>query len=266
MNPEPRCRAAVIVRRRSRRTSRRRTRCQQKELINRTGALPARAPGAQGVGDVRAGNLNELLMCVRPCAVCPRRTRSRTACARSRAIHQRRARRPERGRLHLRQGRPIGAIPWRRDRPHRRPAAEARPAAAVPHRLLHVHEVVRELLRQGTGETVMMHVPYQGDGKIPSMRDYVVKQLKDVIPTLERISASFDIDRLRQYMRQSARPREDLVWVLQSAKNPVAHRRLLRRRLLHRAHLLRSAARPTRPSTTRAAREIEERVAAASAR
>jgi benzoyl-CoA reductase subunit B len=53
------------------------------------------------------------------------------------------------------------------------------------------------------------------------MRDYVVKQLKDVvIPTLERISGvKFDIDRLREYMRESAKAEEDLVAVLQSAKN-----------------------------------------------
>ncbi|HET9010561.1 MAG TPA: 2-hydroxyacyl-CoA dehydratase, partial [Gemmatimonadaceae bacterium] len=48
-----------------------------------------------------------------------------------------------------------------------------------------------ELIRQKYDcETTMLHVPYQGDGRInPAMRDYVVKQLKDkVIPTLERIS------------------------------------------------------------------------------
>jgi benzoyl-CoA reductase subunit B len=71
-------------------------------------------------------------------------------------------------------------------------------------------------------ETIMLHVPYQADGKItPNMRDYVVKQLKeDVIPTLERVSGvKFDIDRLRQYMRESAKAEDDLVWILQSAKN-----------------------------------------------
>jgi benzoyl-CoA reductase subunit B len=53
------------------------------------------------------------------------------------------------------------------------------------------------------------------------MRDYVVKQIKeDVIPTLERVSGvKFDIDRLRQYMRESAKAEDDLVWVLQSAKH-----------------------------------------------
>jgi len=49
----------------------------------------------------------------------------------------------------------------------------------------------------------------------------VVKQLKEtVIPALERISGiKFDIDKLRQYMRESAKAEDDLVKVLQSAKN-----------------------------------------------
>jgi benzoyl-CoA reductase subunit B len=80
-----------------------------------------------------------------------------------------------------------------------------------------------ELIRQKYGgETIMLHVPYQGDGKIaPNMRDYVVKQIKDnVIPTLERVSGvKFDIDRLREYMRESQKAEENLVHVLQSAKN-----------------------------------------------
>jgi benzoyl-CoA reductase subunit B len=80
-----------------------------------------------------------------------------------------------------------------------------------------------ELIRQKYDcETVMLHVPYQGDGKInQNMRDYVVKQLKEtVIPTLERVSGvKFDIDRLRQYMRESVKAEEDLVRVLHSAKN-----------------------------------------------
>ena len=80
-----------------------------------------------------------------------------------------------------------------------------------------------ELIRHKYGcETVMLHVPYQGEGRIdPNMRNYVVKQLKEtVIPTLERISGvKFDIDRLRQYMRESEKAENDLVRVLQSAKN-----------------------------------------------
>ncbi len=72
------------------------------------------------------------------------------------------------------------------------------------------------------GESVMLHVPYQGEGKIaPNMRDYVVRQLKDtVIPTLERVSGvKFDIDRLREYMKESAKAEDDMVKILQSAKN-----------------------------------------------
>lgn len=79
-----------------------------------------------------------------------------------------------------------------------------------------------ELLReQYKCPTAMLHVPYQGDGETTkSMRDYIVKQLKDeVIPKLELVSGvKFDIDRLRQYMRESARAEDDLVWVLESAK------------------------------------------------
>jgi benzoyl-CoA reductase subunit B len=80
-----------------------------------------------------------------------------------------------------------------------------------------------ELIRQKYGsEATMLHVPYQGDGRVSkNMRDYVVKQLKEtVIPALERVSGvKFDIDRLRQYMKESVKAEEDLVHVLQSAKN-----------------------------------------------
>jgi len=80
-----------------------------------------------------------------------------------------------------------------------------------------------ELLRHEYGcETVMLQVPYDGDGKVTeNMRSYVVKQLKEeVIPALERVSGvKFDIDRLREYLRKSAKAEDDLVWVLQSAKH-----------------------------------------------
>ncbi len=80
-----------------------------------------------------------------------------------------------------------------------------------------------ELLREQYGcETIMLHVPYQGGGEITAnMRDYVVKQLKEeVIPRLERASGvKFDIDRLREHLRESARAEEDLVAVLQSARH-----------------------------------------------
>lgn len=79
-----------------------------------------------------------------------------------------------------------------------------------------------ELLRQQYKcETAMLHVPYEGDGSASkNMRDYVVKQLKEeVIPKLERASGvKFDIDRLRQYLKESAKAEADFVWVLESAK------------------------------------------------
>jgi benzoyl-CoA reductase subunit B len=80
-----------------------------------------------------------------------------------------------------------------------------------------------ELLReQYKCETIMLHTPYMGDGKITAnMIGYMVKQLEDeVIPKLERISGvKFDIDRLREYLKKSAQAEDDLVWVLQTAKN-----------------------------------------------
>jgi len=80
-------------------------------------------------------------------------------------------------------------------------------------------ELVRD---QYDCETAMLHVPYQADGKITdNMRQFVVAQIKEqVIPALERVSGiKFDIDRLREYLKESAKAEEDLVWVLQSAKN-----------------------------------------------
>ncbi len=80
-----------------------------------------------------------------------------------------------------------------------------------------------ELLRKEYNcETVMLQVPYTGDGVVTdNMRDFVVKQLKEeVIPTLERVSGNkFDIDRLRENLARSAKAEDDLVWVLESAKN-----------------------------------------------
>ncbi len=68
----------------------------------------------------------------------------------------------------------------------------------------------------------MLHVPYQGDGEITdSARRYVVDQLKSsVIPKLEKISGkAYDEDRLSELLARSARAEDDLVWVLESAKN-----------------------------------------------
>ena len=80
-----------------------------------------------------------------------------------------------------------------------------------------------ELLReQYKCETIMLHTPYMGDGKITkNMIDYMVKQLKEeVIPKLERVSGvKFDIDRLREYLKRSVKAEDDLVRVLESAKH-----------------------------------------------
>ena len=68
----------------------------------------------------------------------------------------------------------------------------------------------------------MLHVPYQGDGEITdAMRTYVVDQLKnDVIPTLEKVSGKkYDEDRLKEMLARSAAAEDDLVHVLQSARN-----------------------------------------------
>jgi benzoyl-CoA reductase subunit B len=79
-----------------------------------------------------------------------------------------------------------------------------------------------ELLRREYGcETIMFQTPYMADGKItPDMVQYMVKQLKqDVIPKLEKISGvKFDIDRLREYLKKSAKAEDDLVTTLQYAK------------------------------------------------
>ena len=80
-----------------------------------------------------------------------------------------------------------------------------------------------ELLReQYKCETIMLHTPYMGDGKITkNMVEYMMKQLKEeVIPKLERVSGvKFDIDRLRESLKKSVKAEDDLVRVLQSAKN-----------------------------------------------
>lgn len=80
-----------------------------------------------------------------------------------------------------------------------------------------------ELLKQKYHcPVVMLHVPYQADGRItPEMRDYVAAQIrKKVIPALEKLSGKrYDEERLKEMLTLSARAEDDLVWVLQSAKN-----------------------------------------------
>jgi benzoyl-CoA reductase subunit B len=79
-----------------------------------------------------------------------------------------------------------------------------------------------ELLREEYKcPTLMLHVPYASDGYVTkNMRDYIVKQLKDVvIPGLEEVSGvKFDIDRLRENLRHSAKAEDGLVWCLEKGK------------------------------------------------
>jgi benzoyl-CoA reductase subunit B len=68
----------------------------------------------------------------------------------------------------------------------------------------------------------MLHVPYQSDGQIhPHQRDYIVEQLRsEVIPKLEQVTGRpYDEERLKQSLALSAQAEDDLVWVLESAKN-----------------------------------------------
>ena len=80
-----------------------------------------------------------------------------------------------------------------------------------------------ELLREEFDcPVVMLHVPYQADGKITAeMRQYVVDQLKEkVIPALERVTGKkYDEDRLKELLARSAKAEDDLVSVLESAKH-----------------------------------------------
>ncbi len=80
-----------------------------------------------------------------------------------------------------------------------------------------------ELLReQYQCETIFLQTPYMADGHFtPNMVEYMVRQFKeDVIPKLEKVSGvKFDIDRLREYLRKSAKAEDDLVHILQSGKN-----------------------------------------------
>jgi benzoyl-CoA reductase subunit B len=78
------------------------------------------------------------------------------------------------------------------------------------------------LKREYDCPVVMLHVPYQGDGRITNeMRDYVAGQLRDeVIPALEKLAGrKLDYDKLRQQLRLSAEAEDNLVWVLESAKH-----------------------------------------------
>jgi len=71
----------------------------------------------------------------------------------------------------------------------------------------------------------MLHVPYQGQGDYtPEMVTYVVDQLKkEVIPKFEKVTGkAFDKGALSALLANSALAEEDLVWVLEAAKNPIS--------------------------------------------
>ncbi len=69
--------------------------------------------------------------------------------------------------------------------------------------------------------TVMLHIPYQGDGEIaPAMATYVADQLRDiVVPAMEKVSGNkLDEEKLGAYLDSSSRSEENLVAILESAK------------------------------------------------
>ena len=80
-----------------------------------------------------------------------------------------------------------------------------------------------ELLREEYQcPVVMLHVPYQAEGKItPEMRRYVVDQLeREVIPAMERVAGrKLDYDELAHQLELSRQAEDDLVAVWESAKH-----------------------------------------------
>jgi benzoyl-CoA reductase subunit B len=80
-------------------------------------------------------------------------------------------------------------------------------------------ELLRELYHC---PVVMLHVPYQADGRVTdSMRRYVIDQLRQkVIPALEQLTGkAYDEERLRHLLALSAQAEGDFVQVIESAKN-----------------------------------------------
>ncbi|MCB9558614.1 MAG: benzoyl-CoA reductase subunit B [Deltaproteobacteria bacterium] len=79
-----------------------------------------------------------------------------------------------------------------------------------------------ELLREEYDcPTVFLQIPYQGAGELePEHRKYVVDQIKEkVIPALEQVTGrKYDEDGLRRRLGLAAQAEDDLVAVLQSAK------------------------------------------------
>jgi len=80
-----------------------------------------------------------------------------------------------------------------------------------------------ELLRhEYNAEVAMLHVPYLAEGgSTDEMRRYIVKQLKtEIIPKLEKASGKkYDEAKLHAALQLSKKAEDDLVWVLESARN-----------------------------------------------
>ncbi|MBT3785821.1 benzoyl-CoA reductase subunit B, partial [bacterium] len=69
---------------------------------------------------------------------------------------------------------------------------------------------------------VMLHIPYQADGKITDpMVEYSVRQLREeVIPAMEKVSGKkYDEEKLKKFLASSSRAEANLVKVWNSAKN-----------------------------------------------
>ena len=210
------------------------------EELHGAGHRTRRQP--QGLGHLRAGQPERVADVLRLRAQPARdqRAAERHAQEERQDDHGRRARRPERGRLHLRQGRPRHDDGWR-DRTHRRPPAPPRHPAAVLHRLLHLHEVVRAdppqvRLRDGDAARAL---PGRGQDRAEHAR-------------LRRQAVEGDRDPdARAHLRRQVRHRPPApvhARVGQGRGRPgrgaavgqepaVADRRLLRRGVLHRADL-----------------------------
>ena len=85
-----------------------------------------------------------------------------------------------------------------------------------------------ELLReQYKCETIMLHTPYEGDGKITdNMREYMVKQLKEeVIPKLGKGKRRQIRHRPLARKPQSGRPRPKTTWSTCCRQPRTSHRR-----------------------------------------
>ncbi len=103
--------------------------------------------------------------------------------------------------------------------PTGRAPAQARPAPALLHRLLHLHEVVRAPARGVRRPVAMLHVPYQGRRPHHRRHAHVRRRPAARRRSSRRSSGSpaarYDEDRLRDAAgRSAAKAEDDLVWVL----------------------------------------------------